>query len=164
MRRDDDWGRTRLTFGVVRGHNYHLRNKGKRTEKERDKCSKDGRRPGRTKSARQAHFPGPDAICSVDNPHGARPRVPGKNTSVLRAFSAGQNGQDALITLALIPIVIPLVVETSTSFGRVDGQKVTIFVFAPTDILRVNYLIDHLAADRHSHIHLVLLNMGFKNM
>jgi hypothetical protein len=27
--------------------------------------------------------------------------VPGQNTSVLRAFSAGQNGQDALITLAL---------------------------------------------------------------
>jgi hypothetical protein len=27
--------------------------------------------------------------------------VPGKNTSVLRAFSAGRNGQDALITLAL---------------------------------------------------------------
>ena len=48
--------------------------------------------------------------------------------------------------------------------SREPAKKLQFFVFAPTDILRVNYLIDHLAADRHSHIHLVLLNMGFKNM
>ena len=48
--------------------------------------------------------------------------------------------------------------------SREPAKKLQFFVFAPTDILRVNYLIDHLTADRHSHIHLVLLNMGFKNM
>lgn len=49
--------------------------------------------------------------------------------------------------------------RTTTSFGRVDSQpKSYNFLCLPQPILRVNYLIDHLAADRHSHIHLVLLN------
>jgi hypothetical protein len=51
------------------------------------------------------------------------------------------------------------------SFGRGDSgpKSYNFFVFAPTNILQVNYLIDHLAANQHSHIHVVLLNMGFKN-
>lgn len=53
---------------------YQLRNKGQRTEEERDKCSADGRRPGRTNSVRLALFPGPDAIWSGDNP-----QVPGQD-------------------------------------------------------------------------------------
>ena len=77
-----------------------MRNKGQRTEEERDKCSADGRPWRKIRPACVFRFsPG----SAVRYQQGARKESPAERRTppFCGVFSAGQNSQDALITLTL---------------------------------------------------------------